>query len=215
MDAIASQITSFTIVYSTVYSDADQRKHQSSASLAFVRGIYRWPVNSPHKWPITRKIFPFDDVIMPVKYKPTSDFMLCHLQGTDALSISRGIFFFSKELRKEGHFSFVKAFLRSKSEQNVSIIPSVLRSTLDYVRRDCVQMCIVLCSTRVQSIVTLVPHNITYIIECVIIPYFPKCNLINVYKWNPYVCPCVIEILLTHSHTFNQIWAKIYAFRLM
>ena len=38
MGAIASQITSPTIVYSTVYSDADQRKHQSSASLAFVRG---------------------------------------------------------------------------------------------------------------------------------------------------------------------------------
>ena len=61
---IASQITSLTIVYSTVYSDADQGEHQSSASLAFVWGIHRWPVNSPHKWPVTRKIFPFDDVIM-------------------------------------------------------------------------------------------------------------------------------------------------------
>ena len=47
------------------YSDADQRKHQSSASLAFVWGIDRGPVNSPHKWPVTRKMFPFDDVIMP------------------------------------------------------------------------------------------------------------------------------------------------------
>ena len=64
MDAIASQITSLTIVYSTVYSDADQRKHQSSASLAFVRGIHRGTVNSPHKWPATRKMFPFDYVIM-------------------------------------------------------------------------------------------------------------------------------------------------------
>ena len=62
--AIASQITSPTIVYSTVNSDANQRKHQSSASLAFVRGIHRWPVNSPHKWPVTRKMFPLDDVIM-------------------------------------------------------------------------------------------------------------------------------------------------------
>ena len=49
MGTIASQITSFAIVYSTVYSGADQRKHQSSASLAFVRGIHRIPVNSPHK----------------------------------------------------------------------------------------------------------------------------------------------------------------------
>ena len=64
MGAIASQITSLTIVYSTVYSGADQRKHQSSASLAFVRGIHRGAVNSPHKWPVTRKMFPFDDVIM-------------------------------------------------------------------------------------------------------------------------------------------------------
>ena len=64
MNPIASQITSLTIVCSTVYSDADQRKHQSSASLAFVWGIHRGPVNSPHKWPVMRKMFPFDDVIM-------------------------------------------------------------------------------------------------------------------------------------------------------
>ena len=64
MGAMTSQITSLTIVYSTVYSDADQRKHQSSASLAFVRGIQRWPVNSPHKGPVTRKMFPLGDVIM-------------------------------------------------------------------------------------------------------------------------------------------------------
>ena len=64
MVEIASQITRVAIVYSIVYSDADQRKHQSSASLAFVRGIHRGPVNSPHKWPVSRKMFPFDDVIM-------------------------------------------------------------------------------------------------------------------------------------------------------
>ena len=52
MGAMASQNTSLTIVYSTVYSGTDQRKHQISSSLAFVRG------NSPHKWPVT------DDVIM-------------------------------------------------------------------------------------------------------------------------------------------------------
>ena len=64
MGGMASQVTSLTIVYSTVYSGTDQRKHQSSASLAFAQGIHRWPVNSPHKWPVTRKMFPFDDVIM-------------------------------------------------------------------------------------------------------------------------------------------------------
>ena len=64
MGAMASQIISLTIVYSTVYSDAHQGKHQSSASLAFVWGIHRGPVNSPHKWPVTRKMSPFDDVII-------------------------------------------------------------------------------------------------------------------------------------------------------
>ena len=64
MGAIASQITSLTIVYSTVCPGADQRKYQSSASLAFVRGIHRRPVNSPHKGPVTRKMFSLDDVIM-------------------------------------------------------------------------------------------------------------------------------------------------------
>ena len=53
MGAMVSQITSLTIVYPTVYSGVDQSKYQSSASLAFV-----------HKWPVTRKMFPFDDVIM-------------------------------------------------------------------------------------------------------------------------------------------------------
>ena len=47
-----------------VYLGSDQSKYQSSASLAFVWGIHRGPVNSPHKWPVTWKMFPFDDVIM-------------------------------------------------------------------------------------------------------------------------------------------------------
>ena len=69
MSVMASQITSFTIVYSSVISGADQRKHRSSVSLAFVRGIHRLPVNSPHKGPVTRKMFPFDDVIMQISMK--------------------------------------------------------------------------------------------------------------------------------------------------
>ena len=62
MGSMVSQITSLAIVYSAVY----QRRHQSSASPAFVRGIHRGPVNSPHKWPVTWKMFPFDDVIMKI-----------------------------------------------------------------------------------------------------------------------------------------------------
>ena len=90
MGAIASQITSLTIVYSTVYSGADQRKHQSSASLAFVRGICRGLVNSLHKWPVTRKMFPFDDIIMKLlggetahRYHITSD--QCQLDSSPTL----------------------------------------------------------------------------------------------------------------------------------
>ena len=64
MSAIACHVTGISMVYSTVCSGADQRKHQSSASLAFVRGVHGWPVNSPHKGPATRKMFSFDDVIM-------------------------------------------------------------------------------------------------------------------------------------------------------
>ena len=60
----ASQITGVSVICWTVVSGADQRKHQSSPSVAFVRGSHRWPVNSPHKRPVTRKMFPFDYVIM-------------------------------------------------------------------------------------------------------------------------------------------------------
>ena len=71
MSAMACQITTLTIVYSTVYSGTHQRKHQSSASLTVLRGIHRWPVNSPHKGPVTRKRFPFYDVILPI-FNPTN-----------------------------------------------------------------------------------------------------------------------------------------------
>ena len=64
MSAMAPQITKPAIVYSSVYSGADQRKHHSSASLAFVMGIHQWPVNSPHEGTVMRKMFPFDDVTM-------------------------------------------------------------------------------------------------------------------------------------------------------
>ena len=69
-----SQITSLTIVYSIIYWDTDQRKHQSSASLAFVRGIHWGLVNSPHKLPVTWKMFPFDDIIMILNNKHQNGF---------------------------------------------------------------------------------------------------------------------------------------------
>ena len=77
MGSIASQITSLTVVYSTVYSDADKRKHQSSASLAFVWGIHWGPVNSPHKWAVTQKKFSFDDVTMHYSWLGHDNGMWC------------------------------------------------------------------------------------------------------------------------------------------
>ena len=77
MSAIASQITSLTIVYSTVYSGTDQRIHKSPTSLAFVQGIHRGPVNSRHKWPVTKKMFPFDDIIMIMDIKLENKHIFC------------------------------------------------------------------------------------------------------------------------------------------
>ena len=68
MGTMASQITSLVIGYPVVHSDADQREQQSCTSLDFVRGSHRWPLNSPHKWPVMRKMFPFDDVIMQTRW---------------------------------------------------------------------------------------------------------------------------------------------------
>ena len=64
MSVMTSQTTSLKIVYSTIYSDTDERKLQSSTSLAFVSGIQQWLVNSPQKGTVMWKMFPFDDVIM-------------------------------------------------------------------------------------------------------------------------------------------------------
>ena len=84
MTDVASQITSLTAVYAAVYSGADQRKHQSSVSLAFVRAIQQWPVNSSHKGPVTRKMFPFEDIIMGahmIVVTAVPDLVTFHIRG--------------------------------------------------------------------------------------------------------------------------------------
>ena len=103
MGAIVSLITSLTIVYSTVNSGADQRKYQSSTSLAFVRGIHRRPVNSPHKRPATRKMFPFDDVIMNIIAAFLSRLYACNIVICDSMEWISSIcmFTFSHILMKE------------------------------------------------------------------------------------------------------------------
>ena len=131
MSAMASQITSLTIVYSSVYSDANQSKHQSSASLLYGvgggwgwvggwggggggggwggwvggwgvggwgdgwggggwvgggGGMHRWPVNSPHKGPVTRKLYPFDDVIMLNNHRKPCVYYIGHSIYTEHIS---------------------------------------------------------------------------------------------------------------------------------
>ena len=81
MSVMASQITRTSIVCSAVCSGANQRKHQSSASLAFVRGIHLWPVDSPNKGPVMGKMFPFDDVIM------IECILVAHMQWTKSLFV--------------------------------------------------------------------------------------------------------------------------------
>ena len=114
MGAMAYQITSLIIVYSTVYWVEDQRKHQSSTSLAFVWGIHRRPVNSPHKGPVTWKTFPFDDVIM---------FIIC---GGNP-SVTAG--FFSQRVRCSRLWCLVCCQLIEKT----TIATGYLRRLIDFV----------------------------------------------------------------------------------
>ena len=66
-DREVSQITGVSVVYSTVFfSGSDQRNYLRSASLAFVWGIHRRPMNSPNKGPLTREICPYDNVIRQI-----------------------------------------------------------------------------------------------------------------------------------------------------
>ena len=100
MGAIASQITSLTIVYSTVYSDADERKHHSSASLAFVWGIHRGPV----EWPVTRKMLPFDDVTSCHKFLSLGmDFTVFLATHTHDLKLY-GLMLFHTSIRLSIHY---------------------------------------------------------------------------------------------------------------
>ena len=111
MDTIASQITSLTIVYSIVYSGTDQIKHQSSASLAFVRGIHRGPVNSPHKGPVTRKMFPFDDVIMAALHV-LKQLLLTWMIGYCVVDILHGI---DMVTSSHGNALYITGLLRGES----------------------------------------------------------------------------------------------------
>ena len=124
MGAIASQITSLTIGYLTVYSGADHRKHQSPASLAFVLGIHRWPVNSLHNWPATENIsiwwrhhdqpLPWWPTIYPKPIRRNAKLFLTVLQLCDREQ--RHAF---GMLIKSHHYHYQLAYVQKFTEQSI------------------------------------------------------------------------------------------------
>ena len=72
MSVMASQVTSLMIIYSTVYSGTDEKNIKLRVTGLCVRGIHRWPVDSSHKGPVMRKMFPFDDVTMNILRYPVA-----------------------------------------------------------------------------------------------------------------------------------------------
>ena len=125
MDPMASHINGVSVVYQNVCSNGDQRKHQSSVSLAFVSGTHRSPVNSPHIEPVTRKMFPFDDVIMVVgcSYRTTStrsdqinkDELLSIRPATQRISYTSDHTF--------GHSTSIEAYRANKMSDIISRYP--------------------------------------------------------------------------------------------
>ena len=89
MGAIASQITSLAIVYSAVYADADQRKHESSASLAFVWGIHRNRWNPRTKGQLRGKCFHLMTSSWDDNFLPAASYHQSQLQTT----LNKSIYF--------------------------------------------------------------------------------------------------------------------------
>ena len=155
MGAIASQITSLTIVYSTVNSDADQRKHQSSVSLAFVWVIQWGPVNFPHKWPVTRKVFPLDDFIM----LPTGGF--CTLRPEqNGYGLERDFFklMFSKEnFNFLFHWSLFQRFQFTLCQLWFRLWPGAKETSLpckwNHVNLNKIIVCQMWCSMKLDFII--------------------------------------------------------------
>ena len=132
MSAMVSQITGVTITYSTVCSGADQRKHQSCASLTFLRVIHRWPVNSPHKGPVTRKMSSFDNAMI---WKMPADLFTINILYTVWLGHKKTAFcrHFKLHLRDEknsdSHFT---DFFPKGLTTNMSVVIEVACSDQSY-----------------------------------------------------------------------------------
>ena len=107
MRTMGSQFSSVSIVYSTVYPGVDQRKHQSSASLAFVRGIHRWPLHSHQKGPVTRKMLPFNDVTIMIFQFHSEATTWCSQSQNDQISQSVYYPYFLFQNERMGYMAFL------------------------------------------------------------------------------------------------------------
>ena len=96
MGAMAYQTTGVSIVNLTVCSGVDQRKYQSSASLAFVRGIHRSPVYARHEGPVTWNMIPLDDVIAEVSVTASCESNMKDLISTQQPNNNAVIYLFDE-----------------------------------------------------------------------------------------------------------------------
>ena len=134
MDTMVSQIPVVSIVCSTVCSGADQRKYQSSTSLALVRGIHRWPMDSSHKGPVTRKMFPFyamrsilRDIyiyipmfhnIASLTRRQSYNCSQCHWNKLNQIQVQ--VFIFPTEIHNIIYNLYVIRFWREGGERNIA-----------------------------------------------------------------------------------------------
>ena len=139
MNVMASQITSVSIVRSTICSNADQRNHQSSTSLAYVRGIHWWTVDSLHKGPVTWKMFHLMTIMLQEKYTcsmfccgflslGTASFFLIlqDYSGTWAIIASVPVKVIVKNMGKRYFFLSIETLFKLKTKKHVHILMDTL-----------------------------------------------------------------------------------------
>ena len=159
ISAIASQITSLTIVYSTVYSGTDHRQHLLSASLAFVRGIHQWPVNSPQKGPVTQKMFPFDGVIMSTQKNPKISYFM------NAQCLAPYWYFVMSA--NESHHNFI----RLRDTSNINFIRLRDTSNINLISLDIIFWCVL------SILILIIKYNAVPLIQRSIFAQIPTIRL--------------------------------------
>ena len=153
ISAMASRITSLTSVYSTVYSGADQRKHQSSASLLLAKGIHLWPANSLHIGSVTQKVFPFDDVILAyIRNQYSCLTVLSWVHWCEAQA--RGLITFLKEDHPEWHAWAITFWQNSRFSYHKEKCKCEARFLKAHILRCLIAFMFTLCSRELRIAVS-------------------------------------------------------------